>query len=780
VNSNAPVVAAQVPVGGTIITGLTSIAVTFSKVVTGVDASDLLMNGSPANSFTGSGSNYTFFVTQPAYGLVTIRWATNNGIHDLSVPANDFDFTRPVNQWNYSLVDPVPTIAMTSPTNNAYVLAPANIPFRANATDNDGTIVLVEYYDALEGSVVASATNAPYSATWSNISVGTFVFRAVATDNTGISATSAPVIVNVVTEIPPLLTRGPYLQSGSSTGAVVRWRTDRTSDSVVRYGPNVNSLTNFAIGTLSNTEHVVRIGGLQPSTKYFYSIGSSNRTLAGGTNVLGDGTNYWFVTSPVPGTIKRTRFWALGDSGTANANARAVRDAYYNFAATNAPADFWLMLGDNAYNRGLDSEYQSAVFDMYPNTLRNLFLWPVLGNHESDQSYSTTITFPYLDIFSTPQNGEAGGVPSGNPKYYSFDYANVHFIGLDSMTSERTTNSTMAQWLINDLENNTQTWTIVYFHHPPYTKGSHNSDAETDLIEIRQNILPILESHDVDLVLSGHSHVHERSYLLHGHYGLSTTLTPEMKIDGGDGREDGTGAYKKDGDGHGVVYIVAGSSGQTGGGSLNHPAHYVSLNELGSMIVDVDSNRLDAQFLTGTGTISDHFTLLKRGATPYPPLNVLAEFVATNEIFLHWVDIATNELGYVIERSLNGLNFLRVATNGPNTMQFLDTGLLANTSYYYRVRAFNGEGDSASSNVATGSTAIPRPRLLATVHPVTLARSLTLSGISNSTYVIETTTNLADLASWIQWKAVTLSNSSQIIDVNAGATNRAIFYRTRQ
>ena len=52
----------------------------------------------------------------------------------------------------------------------------------------------------------------------------------------------------------------------------------------------------------------------------------------------------------------------------------------------------------------------------------------------------------------------------------------------------------MATWLTNDLNANTQRWTIVYFHHPPYSKGSHNSDTETELIEMRQNIMPILEA----------------------------------------------------------------------------------------------------------------------------------------------------------------------------------------------------------------------------------------------------------------------------------------------
>src|SRR4026209_1821100 len=138
---------------------------------------------------------------------------------------------------------------------------------------------------------------------------------------------------------------------------------------------------------------------------------------------------------------------------------------------------------------------------MYSATLRNLFLWPVLGNHEYAFSYEAT-QFPYLDIFSTPQNGEAGGLSSGSGKYYSFDYANIHFVGLDSMTSTRSLSSPMAEWLRNDLAASTQTWTVVYFHHPPYTKGSHNSDAETDLIEMRQNIVPILEAAGVDLVLS--------------------------------------------------------------------------------------------------------------------------------------------------------------------------------------------------------------------------------------------------------------------------------------
>ena len=103
----------------------------------------------------------------------------------------------------------------------------------------------------------------------------------------------------------------------------------------------------------------------------------------------------------------------------------------------------------------------------------------------------------------------------------------------------------MLTWLQNDLASTTQPWVIAFFHHPPYSKGSHDSDTDIELKEMRQNALPILENAGVDLVLSGHSHSYERSFLIDGHYGTSSTFTSAMKKNGGSGREDGTGAYRK-------------------------------------------------------------------------------------------------------------------------------------------------------------------------------------------------------------------------------------------
>src|SRR5258705_12371843 len=110
------------------------------------------------------------------------------------------------------------------------------------------------------------------------------------------------------------------------------------------------------------------------------------------------------------------------------------------------------------------------------------------------------------------------------------------------MTSDRLEEAPMCQWLRLDLAANTNLWLIAFWHHPPYSKGSHDSDWEFELVEMRENALPILEAYGVDLVLCGHSHGYERSFLLNGYYGGSETLVPEMIKDGGDGRPSGTGA----------------------------------------------------------------------------------------------------------------------------------------------------------------------------------------------------------------------------------------------
>jgi hypothetical protein len=402
------------------------------------------------------------------------------------------------------------------------------------------------------------------------------------------------------------VTRGPYLQLLTPSSVVVRWRTSAPTDSVVRYGTTL-ALEQTAQVAGSTGEHVVSLLGLEPETPYYYAVGTSAGDLAGGD------ASHVFVTAPLPGTPKPTRIWVQGDSGKSNADPQNVRNAYFAFTGTRG-TDVWLMLGDNAYGDGTDAEYQSAVFGMYPGLLRQVALWPTLGNHDAHSASSATQSGPYYDIFTLPRNAEAGGVPSGTEAYYSFDWANIHFICLDSEGTDRSPDGAMLTWLEADLQATTQPWLIAFWHHSPYSKGSHDSDTEPKGRALRQNALPLLEAYGVDLVLTGHSHNYERSFLIDGHYGLSTTLTSAMIVDGGDGRETGSGPYQKPGGfapHAGTVYNVAGSSASTYEAPLNHPVMVMSLQHLGSVVLDVVGERLDARFLDDQGVVVDHWAMLK-------------------------------------------------------------------------------------------------------------------------------------------------------------------------
>jgi len=410
---------------------------------------------------------------------------------------------------------------------------------------------------------------------------------------------------------PVAVVRGPYLQRTTPTSIVVRWRTDTPTQSQVGYGPAPSNLNSNVQDGGSVTEHELTIDGLSPNTRYYYSVGTFTEVLAGADE------EHHFETNPPVGTPERTRIWVLGDSGTANANAMAVRDAYANFSA-GAHTDLWLMLGDNAYPNGTDQEYQDALFDIYPEMLRTTALWPTIGNHDGVSSSSSTQTGPYFDMFTLPSAGQAGGMSSGTEAYYSFDYGDLHFVALDSQGSDRSPGSPMLTWLETDLAATDGSWIIAFWHHPPYSKGIHDSDDpinDFELVEMRQNVVPILDAYGVDLTLTGHSHDYERSYLIEGHYGDSSTFLESMKVVPGDGRTTGDGAYTKAMlaplPNSGIVHTVAGSAGQISGGTLDHPAMFVSLNVLGSVVLDVDGRRLDLQFLDSTGVVRDSFTILK-------------------------------------------------------------------------------------------------------------------------------------------------------------------------
>lgn len=276
------------------------------------------------------------------------------------------------------------------------------------------------------------------------------------------------------------VTRGPYLQKGTPTSMVVRWRTLVPTESVIDYGTSMGNLNQNSTDLALKEEHEIELTGLTANTVYYYQISNA-------TNVLvPEASDVYFKTHPPVGSSQPFTFWALGDAGTGTNNQRNVRDAYYNYIGSNV-TDGMLFLGDNAYNDGYDHEYQTKFFDIYDDKLKHSVAWSTLGNHDGHQADSGSQTGPYYDIFTFPTGGESGGMASGTEAYYSFDYGNVHFIILESYETNRSVGGTMYNWAQNDIQNTTQDWIVAFWHHPPYTKGSHDSDTESQLVDMREN-----------------------------------------------------------------------------------------------------------------------------------------------------------------------------------------------------------------------------------------------------------------------------------------------------
>ena len=422
----------------------------------------------------------------------------------------------------------------------------------------------------------------------------------------------------------PALIRGPYLQVATPNSMIIRWRTDELDVGFVRYGTKPVQLNGLAGNTQRNTEHIVTLTGLQPQTKYYYLIEGFKDTLQGDEN------NY-FTTLPLVGKEDKYRIGVFGDCGTTIPNQRNVRDQFEKYLGAN-PLTAWILLGDNAYSFGTDNDYQQNFFNAYKDyLLKKSPVFPAPGNHDyRDEPYAAEVAqrsgeIAYYQNFSMPIKGEAGGLPSHTPSFYSFDIGNIHFISLDSHGSQENglrlfdTSSSQVKWFKRDLEaNQNKGWVIVYWHHPPYSMGSHNSDTETQMRKIRENFLPILERYGVDLVLCGHSHSYERSKLMAGHYGLESSFSAESHlVSSSSGMYDGSEnscPYVKDASGKGTVYVVSGSAGRIDHSQPTYPHDALPYSDItvgGAPLLEVEGNRLDLKWICADGKIRDRFTMMK-------------------------------------------------------------------------------------------------------------------------------------------------------------------------
>ena len=420
--------------------------------------------------------------------------------------------------------------------------------------------------------------------------------------------------------IPSDRPRKPYMQQVSGDRAIVAWRTSQrlVADARLEWGflqdsgaapEQWNEIKGETITSVQDPrycDHHAVLSGLPAHRMIRYKAYN-------GTELVGSGQ---FRSAPADDFDGKIRIWTLGDSGTGEAIQYQVRDSMLEFLG-ETPLDLFVHVGDMAYSRGRDGEFNARFFRPYRSTLSSVSCWPAPGNHEMKKANSTDQSGPYFEAYLLPTAGECGGLSSGTEAYYSFDYGPIHFVSLDSSGDAIEPDGAMLKWLEEDLASTDKKWIIAFFHHPPYSRGSHTSASYGDsygrLVRMREIAIPVLEAGGVDLVLAGHSHIYERSALIQGVYGYgeapSHPVTDRELI-----RSEGKilqwdeERYEQT-DSLGTVYLVVGNGGASVKKRGEHPVMVKTEKVHGSGLITIEGDQLLFESVTIDGEVNDRVVI---------------------------------------------------------------------------------------------------------------------------------------------------------------------------
>ncbi|AMV40931.1 fibronectin type III domain-containing protein [Planctomyces sp. SH-PL62] len=160
-----------------------------------------------------------------------------------------------------------------------------------------------------------------------------------------------------------------------------------------------------------------------------------------------------------------------------------------------------------------------------------------------------------------------------------------------------------------------------------------------------------------------------------------------------------------------------------------------------------------------------------------PPTNLAATVVSGGRIDLSWYDAATNETGYKIERSTDGVAFAPLTTVGANQTSYSATGLSSGTNYWFRIRSANASGDSAYSAVVPTRTstapAAPIALAAAPAAPTKINLAWTDLATNETGYKIERST---DGVNFTLLQSLSANSTTYVATVTFGAT---YYFRVR-
>jgi hypothetical protein len=159
---------------------------------------------------SADGVNWTLVGTQTIAMAQSVYVGLAVTSHNVSL-ASTAAFTNVTVRARTSTTNTPPTASITSPSNAATFTAPASITINASATDSNGSVTRVDFFNGSQ--LLGSDTSAPYSYTWGSVAAGTYSLTAVAYDNAGASTASAAVSVTVSGSTAPAAARVAFTPS---------------------------------------------------------------------------------------------------------------------------------------------------------------------------------------------------------------------------------------------------------------------------------------------------------------------------------------------------------------------------------------------------------------------------------------------------------------------------------------------------------------------------------------------------------------------------------------
>ena len=264
-------------------------------------------------------------------------------------------------------------------------------------------------------------------------------------------------------------------------------------------------------------ETTVKIKGLSADTTYLYDLVGNYKTAAGTTLDFSlkeySKANEGFTLRTAKGKEQTSfEFLAIADiqgmiSGMYTDSFKAVEALMRDERTKNF--DFVINAGDMVDN-GKNFAQWGYALDTYQPLFANYSQIFCAGNHEGN-TYGMTNFFDYATPTDDDGNSLIHDVLGG--VYFSFDYANAHFVVLNTNDADtKGLGETQLEWLKKDLSSTTQKWKFVLMHKSIFSGGSHSYDGE--VVAMREQLVPLFAENGVNIVFGGHDHTYTSTLLI--------------------------------------------------------------------------------------------------------------------------------------------------------------------------------------------------------------------------------------------------------------------------